>query len=117
MQCSSGKEVSIEIGVFGIQAPKTIGGTPANGGNFWANLVAGNTFVARGMGLTYVAPMIQNGEKIVELQQAEVEKETEKWKMAVILYVVRDTLSIGAIERFITSQWNFIAKTGSVLPK
>nr|XP_016506612.1 PREDICTED: uncharacterized protein LOC107824383 [Nicotiana tabacum] len=62
------------------------------------------------MWLTYVAPMIQNGEKIVELQQAEIEKKTEKWKMAVILYAVGDTPSIGAIERFIASQWNFVAK-------
>lgn len=79
-------------------------------GKSWANLVAGNTFAARGMRLTYVASMIQNGEKIVELQQAEIEKKTEKWKMAVILYAVGDTPSIGAIERFIASQWNFVAK-------
>ncbi|XP_019232866.1 PREDICTED: uncharacterized protein LOC109213514 [Nicotiana attenuata] len=62
------------------------------------------------MGLTYVPPMIQNGEKIVELQQEEVEKETEKWKMAVIMYVVRDTPSIGAVERFIAFKWNFVTK-------
>lgn len=60
-------------------------------GKSWANLVAGNTFAARGMRLTYVASMIQNGEKIVELHQAEIEKETEEWKMTVILYVVGDT--------------------------
>lgn len=54
--------------------------------------------------------MIQNGEKIVELQQEEVEKETEKWRKAVIMYVVGDTPSIGAVERFIAFQWNFVTK-------
>ncbi|XP_075110496.1 uncharacterized protein LOC142181498 [Nicotiana tabacum] len=82
----------------------------AKDGKSWANLVARNTFAARGMGLSFVAPVIQNREKIIELQQDEIEKEIEKWKMAVILYVVGDTPSIGAIERFIASQWNFVSR-------
>ncbi|XP_009774607.1 uncharacterized protein [Nicotiana sylvestris] len=81
-----------------------------NEGKSWANLVTGNTFAARGMGLSFVAPVIQNGEKIVELQKEEIEKEAEKWKITVIMYVVGDTPSIGAIERFIASQWNFVLK-------
>ncbi|XP_009767593.1 uncharacterized protein [Nicotiana sylvestris] len=81
-----------------------------NKGKSWANLVVGNTFAARGMRLSFVAPVIQNGEKIVELQNEEIEKEAEKWKTSVIMYVVGVTPSIRAIERFIASQWNFVAK-------
>lgn len=46
----------------------------------------------------------------MELQQAEVEIATKKWKVAIILYVVGDTPSIGAVERFIAAQWNFVSK-------
>ncbi|XP_009798363.1 uncharacterized protein [Nicotiana sylvestris] len=62
------------------------------------------------MNLSFVAPIVQNGETIVELAKNEVEKETEKWRNALILYVVGNTPTIGALERFIVSQWNFVAK-------
>lgn len=39
-----------------------------------------------------------------------MEKETEKWQNAIILYVVGNTPTIGALERFVASQWNFVAK-------
>ncbi|XP_060210241.1 uncharacterized protein LOC132637115 [Lycium barbarum] len=76
----------------------------------WATLVAGNKYASKGMTLTFIAPVIENGEKIVELQRAEVAKGTEKWNKAVILYVVGEDPSIGAIERFIASEWNFVSK-------
>lgn len=44
----------------------------------WANLVVGNKFAARGMNLTFIALTIQNGEKILELQQTNIEKGTKK---------------------------------------
>ncbi|PHU16964.1 hypothetical protein BC332_12659 [Capsicum chinense] len=40
----------------------------------------------------------------------DVEQETEKWRKVIILYVVGDSPTIGALERFIASQWNFAAK-------
>lgn len=76
----------------------------------WANLVENNRFGLRGMNLSFVAPIIQNGETIVELAKNEVEKETEKWRNALILYVVGNTPMIGALERFVAIQWNFVAK-------
>ncbi|XP_075077311.1 uncharacterized protein LOC142164046 [Nicotiana tabacum] len=36
--------------------------------------------------------------------------ETEKWQKAIILYVIGTSPSIGTMERFIASQWNFAAK-------
>ncbi|PHU20157.1 hypothetical protein BC332_11308 [Capsicum chinense] len=64
----------------------------------------------RGMELDYVAPIVQDGAKIVQLQPNDVEQETEKWRKIVILHVVGDSLTIGALERFVASQWNFAAK-------
>nr|XP_009767256.1 PREDICTED: uncharacterized protein LOC104218456 [Nicotiana sylvestris] len=76
----------------------------------WGNLFTSNKLVARGMSLTYIAPVIHEGEKITQLQQHEIEEDTEKWKLAVILYVVGDFSSIGSLEHFIAMQWNFAAK-------
>lgn len=42
--------------------------------------------------------------------QEELDEVTEKWKLAIILYVVGETPTIGAIEWFIAAQWNFVAK-------
>ncbi|XP_009597033.1 uncharacterized protein [Nicotiana tomentosiformis] len=51
-----------------------------------------------------------DGEKMVELQQNEIEIEAVKWRHAIILYVVGDSPSIGTVERFIATYWNFAAK-------
>lgn len=40
----------------------------------------------------------------------EIEKKNAKWKQAMILYVVGDSPSIGALERFIAINWNFVLK-------
>ncbi|XP_070039159.1 uncharacterized protein [Nicotiana tomentosiformis] len=65
---------------------------------------------ARGMNLTYIAPTIQDGEKIVELNKEEVEKGSAKWRQALILYVVGEDPTIGTLERFIAAIWNFASK-------
>ncbi|KAH0776401.1 hypothetical protein KY290_007812 [Solanum tuberosum] len=62
------------------------------------------------MGLSYVAPVMKNEEKVVELNKEEVEKATEVWKQALILYVVGDSPTIAAVERYIALQVNTISK-------
>lgn len=47
---------------------------------------------------------------VARLLQEEVDKKTEKWKHALIMYVVGNSPSIGAVERFIANNWNYIAK-------
>ncbi|XP_049374795.1 uncharacterized protein LOC125839850 [Solanum verrucosum] len=62
------------------------------------------------MNLCYVPPILIDGEKVIQLEKQEFEAETVKWKQAVVLYVVGDSLSIGAEERFIAANWNFVSK-------
>ncbi|XP_019260681.1 PREDICTED: uncharacterized protein LOC109238650 [Nicotiana attenuata] len=62
------------------------------------------------MDLSFIAPIIKNGEVTVELCKEEIEEETQKWKLALILYVVGGSPTIGAMERYIASVWNFVAK-------
>lgn len=52
------------------------------------------------MGLTYIPPVIVDGEMMAQVQQEELDRETANWKHALIMYVVGSSISIGAIERF-----------------
>lgn len=47
----------------------------------------------------------------MQLLEDDLEDENQKRNRVVILYVVGNTSSIGAIERFIASQWSFVKKT------
>lgn len=62
------------------------------------------------MSLNYVNPTIKNGEKIIELKKEEVEKATEEWKQALILYVMGESSTIATIERYIATQVNTVSK-------
>lgn len=76
----------------------------------WENLFNGNRLSARGMSISYVAPTMKNGGKMVELNKDEVEKAIEEWKHALILYVVGDSPTIAAVERYITLYVNTASK-------
>ncbi|KAG5619818.1 hypothetical protein H5410_005036 [Solanum commersonii] len=62
------------------------------------------------MTLNFITPMMQNGEKVVKLCKKEVELETQKWKLALILYVVGAAPTIASLERYVVAKWNYITK-------
>ncbi|KAG5614545.1 hypothetical protein H5410_014369 [Solanum commersonii] len=62
------------------------------------------------MSLSYITPAIKNGEKVIELQKDEIDKATEEWKQALILYVVGESPTIAAMERYIALQVNTVSK-------
>nr|XP_016472761.1 PREDICTED: uncharacterized protein LOC107794748 [Nicotiana tabacum] len=76
----------------------------------WANVVVGNKLAMKGMNLQYIAPTVQNGEKIAKLEIEDVELETEKSSSAIVLYVIGETPTIGAMDRFLTSVGKFSVK-------
>ncbi|WMV45435.1 hypothetical protein MTR67_038820 [Solanum verrucosum] len=76
----------------------------------WASLFKGNRLATQGMTLQYVAPIVRNGETVVELCKAEVELEMQKWEQALILYVVGAEPTIAALERYIVANWTYIVK-------
>lgn len=61
----------------------------------WVNFFGSNGMSAKEMSLNYVAPVMKNGEKVIELNKQEFDKDIEEWKQAV-LYVVRDSPTIKA---------------------
>ncbi|XP_070022733.1 uncharacterized protein [Nicotiana sylvestris] len=79
-------------------------------GQSWAGLLQENKLAAKGMNLNYIPPLMKDGEVVVQLMEEDIVEENEKWNRAVILYVVGNTPSIGAIERFINNQWASVQK-------
>lgn len=67
----------------------------------WVNLFADNNLTTKDMNLKYVAPTLKEGEKIIELDSEKIDRETTKWKHSIILYVVGESPTIGALDRFI----------------
>ncbi|XP_070026452.1 uncharacterized protein [Nicotiana sylvestris] len=65
---------------------------------------------ARGMNLSFIASIVKDGEKTIELNKEEIKRENAKWRQALILYVVGDTPTIEVLERFISVHWNFSSK-------
>ncbi|OIT25390.1 hypothetical protein A4A49_28088 [Nicotiana attenuata] len=57
----------------------------------WVKLFAGNRSAENGMTLSYIAPEVVDGQFAVNLDKEEVENETEKWKKALIVYVIGET--------------------------
>lgn len=58
------------------------------------------------MNLTFIAPKIQDGQKI----KSKIDWETEKWKTAIILYLKGGSPTIAILERFIASTWTLTTK-------
>ncbi|MCE2054936.1 hypothetical protein HAX54_041673 [Datura stramonium] len=62
---------------------------------------SGNKLAEQGMSLTYVTPSLQNGEKVVELSRAELNRANETWRTAIILYVIGASPPIASLERLL----------------
>ncbi|XP_019255064.1 PREDICTED: uncharacterized protein LOC109233643 [Nicotiana attenuata] len=62
------------------------------------------------MDLTYVPPVIQEGEVVVQILEEDIAEEKQKWNRALIMYVVGNTPTIGAVERFVAAQWGKVRK-------
>lgn len=76
----------------------------------WANFFDTNRLSAKGMNLSYVTPVMKNGEKVIKLKKEEIDKATEEWKQALILYVVGNSPTIAATERYIAIHMNIVSK-------
>lgn len=55
----------------------------------------------RSMSLRYVAPVIKQGIPTAKLCVSEIEREVEKWKIAVILYVIGESPTISYLKFFL----------------
>ncbi|KAH0685680.1 hypothetical protein KY290_017198 [Solanum tuberosum] len=53
---------------------------------------------------------MKNGEKVIELKKEEIDKATEEWKEALILYVVGESPTIAAMKMYIALQVNTVMR-------
>ncbi|KAK4724060.1 hypothetical protein R3W88_026839 [Solanum pinnatisectum] len=76
----------------------------------WVNFFNSNRMSIKGMSLSYVHPVMRSEEQVIKVRKEVVDKATSKWKQALILYVVGESPTITAIERYIALQVNTISK-------
>ena len=76
----------------------------------WATLAAEKCLTAKGMSRKFVSLSIKNGKSVAQIDMQEVAHLTEIWANAVVLYVVGQTPTLGAIIRFIALEWNNVRK-------
>ncbi|KAK6778018.1 hypothetical protein RDI58_024736 [Solanum bulbocastanum] len=103
--CDDGKKVDTNGTVAVVAEEETIHSTEAEGINGdqskrkeqikehkepWVNMFRNNRAANNGMNLSYFPPQIVNGQTMVELEEKEVQVEEDKWKCALIAYVIRE---------------------------
>ncbi|TMW80148.1 hypothetical protein EJD97_023609, partial [Solanum chilense] len=67
----------------------------------WVNMFKNNRATNNGMNLTYFPPQIVNGQTMVQLEGKEVQIEEEKWKCALIAYVIGECPGYNIMNRYI----------------
>lgn len=72
--------------------------------HFWRS-VTQSKISEKGMGLNYVTPMVVNGETVGKLDKMEVDRATESWQNALIVYVIGQNPSIMAMINYCKAQW------------
>ncbi|KAG5629509.1 hypothetical protein H5410_001226 [Solanum commersonii] len=78
-------------------------------GATWASLFKDNRSAQNGMNLTYIPPKLVNGKIVVQLDENEVEQEAEKWKCALIVFVIGEKPGFNYMRRYIEHYWKDIA--------
>lgn len=56
-----------------------------------------NKLATKGMNLSYIAPVVVEGEKIVKILPEDIKEEDEKWEPFLVMYVIGTKPTIGAI--------------------
>ncbi|XP_048501322.1 uncharacterized protein LOC125497704 [Beta vulgaris subsp. vulgaris] len=59
----------------------------------------------KGMNLSFIAPMVVNGESVAQLDKNDIENMSEQWGNALIVYVIGQSPSLMAITNYCKTQW------------
>ena len=60
-----------------------------------------NRLASNGMKLSYFPPQVVNGQTMVQLEEKEVQEEEQKWKCALIAYVIGECPGYNTMKRYI----------------
>ncbi|XP_060212233.1 uncharacterized protein LOC132639857 [Lycium barbarum] len=75
----------------------------------WVNLFKKNRSAENGLTLNYIPPQIIDGKIVVQLEKEEVNRETAKWKCALIIYSLGECPGYNNMCRFVAQTWNTVA--------
>ena len=71
----------------------------------WFNMFKNNRVASNGMQLSYFPPQVVNGQAVVQLEEKEVQEEEQKWKCALIAYVIGECPGYNTMKRYIMVNW------------
>ena len=72
-----------------------------NTGKVWANVVAQNRNKEADVRLNFVKPIEENGVKVVEVSEADVVEECQRWNKAVVVYVLGSKIPFNVMNAFL----------------
>ncbi|XP_059278818.1 uncharacterized protein LOC132033000 [Lycium ferocissimum] len=76
----------------------------------WTSLFANNRNAANGMPLSFIPPIIVDGEPMVVIESSETAAQTKEWSNALILYVMGETPSFSFMKKYIAKNWTGVAE-------
>ncbi|WMV07828.1 hypothetical protein MTR67_001213 [Solanum verrucosum] len=85
-------------------------GKEKNTNELWTNMFKNNRAANNGMNLTYFPPQIVDGQTMVQLEEDEVQVVEDKWKCALIAYVIGECPGYNTMHRYITMNWAVVTK-------
>ena len=75
----------------------------------WVNMFKNNRVASNGMKLSYVPPQVVDGQAVVQLEEKELHEEEQKWKCALIAYVIGEP-GYNTMKRYIMVNWANVSK-------
>lgn len=75
----------------------------------WTNLFKGNRLATNGMTLSYIPLQLIDGQPVVQLEESKVAPKEEKWRCALIAYIIGETPGYNPICRYIDQNWSKVA--------
>ncbi|KAK4716230.1 hypothetical protein R3W88_014568 [Solanum pinnatisectum] len=83
----------------------------------WANVFRNNRVAYNGMNMNFVPPQFIDGKTVVQLEEENVQSEEEKWRCALIAYVIKKCPGFNTMNRYIIQNWSSVAKPEVYLHK
>lgn len=99
-----------ELGDEGTRPPLEQQHTRVDPKSSWVNLFRGPQLTGKGNSLSFIAPTILEGTPVAMLDKVDMSKMAAIWDCALIMYVVGDKPSIGAVIRYIDKEWGHVGK-------
>ena len=75
------------------------------------NMFKNNRVASNGMQLSYFPPQVVNGQTMVQLEGKEAQEEDQKWKCALIAYVIGECPGYNTMKSYIMMNWSSVSKS------